>query len=212
MKSGLERRKVLRRYLYFILTAVWLLQGCGGSDQQNGGTDYTGNGIPDSTLAARIVEAHNRYRRELNRQIPDLQWSDTNARDAKHYADILAVNGDFEHDPNNHNTDSATGGYANGPYGENLYAVSFSDDPDRVMLDAVKAWGDEKAHYHYGVVGDPDTCDSGEQCGHYTQIIWKETEKVGCAIAQYQRGDFRDGYVVVCKYTPPGNVINRAPY
>ena len=79
-------------------------------------------------------------------------------------------------------------------------------------MDAVQAWGDEKAHYHYGVIGDSGTCDSGEQCGHYTQIVWKETRKVGCAMAQYTAGDFQGGYVVVCKYTPPGNVIGNAPY
>ncbi len=195
------------------LMTVAFLHGCGGSDLldridggQNGGSDYGGNEIPSGTLAARIVEAHNRYRSELNQQIPDLEWSDTIAHDAKHYADILAASGEFEHDPDN------VDGYSNGPYGENLYAISRSDDPEQTLLDAVEAWGAEKAYYHYGVVGDPDTCDTGEQCGHYTQIIWKETRKVGCAIAQYTRGDFQGGYVVVCKYAPPGNVITQAPY
>ena len=51
-----------------------------------------------------------------------------------------------------------------------------------------------------------------EENGHWTQIVWKETRFVGCAVSQ--RMDFMDGYnpdekasmYVVCEYYPPGNV------
>jgi len=36
---------------------------------------------------------------------------------------------------------------------------------------------DEKAHWHC----DTNTCDAGAICGHFTQIIWAVTAKVGCA-------------------------------
>jgi hypothetical protein len=43
--------------------------------------------------------------------------------------------------------------------------------------------------------------------GHYTQIVWRETKEVGCAIDSAKGQD-----VLVCRYFPAGNVQGQKPY
>ena len=43
--------------------------------------------------------------------------------------------------------------------------------------------------------------------GHYTQIVWRSTVEVGCAVA---RSGLHE--VWVCRYSPPGNVVGQRPY
>ncbi len=45
------------------------------------------------------------------------------------------------------------------------------------------------------------------QCGHYTQIVWRGTTTLGCAVA---RSSFRE--VWVCEYSPAGNIVGQRPY
>ncbi len=131
-----------------------------------------------------------------------LVWSDTIAVDAQSYADTIASSGVWEHDPKN------SSGYANGAYGENLYASTAQSS----LKDAVESWASEKDDYTYGVIGDSNTCEAGKMCGHYTQIVWKNTSEVGCGVAQYQTGTYKDWYVTVCKYKTPGNYLGEYPY
>ncbi|VVB12518.1 unnamed protein product [Arabis nemorensis] len=86
-------------------------------------------------------------------------------------------------------------------FGENIYwgyGANFSP------ADAVVAWASEKRFYHYG----SNSCDRGQMCGHYTQIIWKNTRRVGCARVVCNNG----GIFMTCNYDPPGNYIGQRPY
>ena len=38
--------------------------------------------------------------------------------------------------------------------------------------------------------------------GHYTQIVWPTTRRVGCATASNRANDY-----LVCRYWPAGNVV-----
>ncbi|CAM8894767.1 unnamed protein product [Rhodiola kirilowii] len=58
--------------------------------------------------------------------------------------------------------------------GENIYWGSGSAWTPR---DAVRAWADEEKYYRYST----NTCQTGQMCGHYTQIVWSSTRRVGCA-------------------------------
>jgi hypothetical protein len=43
--------------------------------------------------------------------------------------------------------------------------------------------------------------------GHYTQIVWRNTQSVGCALVGNGRTDF-----LVCRYSPAGNFYGERPY
>ncbi len=148
-----------------------------------------------------LLDVHNDAREEVGVN-SKLTWSDTITLDAQSYADEMAESGAWEHDPKNRD------GYTNGSYGENLYTSTAKP----TFAIATDAWVDEKQYYSYGNVGDDSTCVTGEMCGHYTQVIWKDTIEVGCAASQYKTGVYKDWYIVVCKYQTPGNYLNEKPY
>ena len=150
-----------------------------------------------------IVNEHNKRRRN-HFSDSDIKYSIALESAAQNYANTLANNGKFQHDPKNHENN----------WGENLYASS--EDKIPVILDAIVPWyEDEKPYYNY----DDGSCNEGTfangqniMCGHYTQVIWQNSREVGCAYAQYKRGNFKGGYVYVCKYKKAGNIVGLKPY
>ncbi len=143
---------------------------------------------PDSSSA---VDRHNAIRQEIYSGA-DMSWSEEVATSAQAYADVLAAKGVMEHDPSNDR------------YGENLamatYKISYTDSTDM--------WYSEKPYYDYNT----NSCTPGEMCGHYTQIIWKNSTHLGCGSAILKTGTFEGGVIVVCRYSPPGNWIGQRPY
>jgi len=170
-------------------------------DESSSVTVGVENNISISGQEQSLLTAHNTARHIEGVQ-NDLRWDNTLMRDAQSYANTLANSGAWEHDPKNHK------GYSNGPYGENLYASTAKP----TLEDAADAWIKEKRDYHYGKVGDASTCDTDAICGHYTQVMWKETSLVGCATSKYKTGKMNNWYVIVCKYKTPGNYIGQTPY
>lgn len=80
--------------------------------------------------------------------------------------------------------------------GENLYWQSNSDTP---YVNAANAWVGEKDLYN----GEAITGSGNfEEYGHYTQVIWASTSKIGMAVAD----DGAGGYYVVARYNPAGNM------
>ncbi|CAB4290778.1 unnamed protein product [Prunus armeniaca] len=71
-------------------------------------------------------------------------------------------------------------------------------------LDAVDMWLVEKADYNY----DSNSCADGKVCGHYTQVVWRNTARVGCAKVRCNSG----GTFIGCNYDPPGNYVGQKPY
>ncbi|KAK4392639.1 Pathogenesis-related protein PR-1 [Sesamum angolense] len=85
--------------------------------------------------------------------------------------------------------------------GENIY---WGSGTTWTPMDAVSAWADEEKYYTYS----SNSCAEGQQCGHYTQIVWKTTRKIGCARVVCDSGDV----FMTCNYYPPGNYIGERPY
>lgn len=144
----------------------------------------------DTAFISAMLQQHNSYRAAL--QLPPLEWSPALASDAFDWARQLAEADKGQHDP----------GIA-GKEGENLWwgtanAFSFGD--------MVRAWGNEKKFFREGIFPDCKT-SRGAVVGHYTQIVWRNTRSVGCALVGNGRNDF-----LVCRYSPPGNVIGQRPY
>jgi len=110
--------------------------------------------------------------------------------------------------------------HSHGRFGENLFWASASISKTKrsdekqwhVTRSAqniddkkpVQDWYDEIKYYDYM----NNTCEEGQMCGHYTQVVWKDTKEVGCAA--YQCDD--DSQVWVCQYTPAGNYIGQKPF
>ncbi|XP_015781270.1 Golgi-associated plant pathogenesis-related protein 1 [Tetranychus urticae] len=79
-------------------------------------------------------------------------------------------------------------------YGENLYWRKGSVP---TCQDAVMNWYNEISLYQYSWPRySPKT-------GHFTQIVWRDTQKIGCAAAQSPR---TERIYIACNYYPPGNV------
>lgn len=113
-----------------------------------------------------ILAAHNGYRAEL--QISDLVWDDDLATHAQAWAQSLADANKFEHSPG----DTRPG------EGENLWGAGPNDYPFSFMIGG---WGSEKRYFKNGIFTDVAVPGkSWEDVGHYTQIIWRNTLKVGC--------------------------------
>ena len=145
----------------------------------------------DSALLSSMLRLHNSCRAEV--QSPPLVWSASLAADAAKWARHLAdkIN-KGEHDPS-----------IRGQEGENLWwgtagAYSYSE--------MAGYWINEKTSFVYGAFPNCATTRSAV-VGHYTQIVWKNTKAVGCALATNGKTDF-----LVCRYSPPGNVIGENPY
>ncbi|KAL6636814.1 hypothetical protein ACP70R_024386 [Stipagrostis hirtigluma subsp. patula] len=134
-----------------------------------------------------FVNLHNRARAADN--VGPVRWDPTVARYAQDYAAKRAGDCRLQH--------------SGGPYGENIWWGSAGRA--WTAADAVRSWVEEKRNYHY----DTNTCDAGKVCGHYTQVVWRKTQRIGCArvVCAANRGVF-----VVCSYDPPGNFNGERPF
>jgi hypothetical protein len=92
--------------------------------------------------------------------------------------------------------------------GENIYQAWSTGTPDRSAGAAVKSWADERPDYNL----EQNSCASGKKCGHYTQIVWSSTQRLGCGRASRTAADGRNYVTWVCNYAPPGNIRDQRPY
>ena len=70
--------------------------------------------------------------------------------------------------------------------------------------EAVKMWVDEEIDYDY----NSNTCAPGKECRHYTQVVWRDSVRLGCARVVCNTG----GTFITCNYDPPGNFLGQKPY
>jgi hypothetical protein len=142
-------------------------------------------------FAGEVLAAHNAERTTLN--LPPLVWNETLAAHAAVWANRLADLGRLEHSPRD----------ARDGEGENLWMGTARGYTPEEM---VGSWAQEKQFFVYGTFPDA-TSSGGHVVGHYTQMIWRGTTEVGCAMASKGNLD-----VLVCRYSPAGNMIGERPY
>ncbi|KAI9177340.1 hypothetical protein LWI28_013947 [Acer negundo] len=126
-----------------------------------------------------FLNAHNAARAEMG--VRNLTWNNTVASYAQNYAnqrmgDCMLV-------------------HSGGPYGENL-AGSTGNLSGKA---AVGLWVSEKTDYDTIT----NTCRDGKVCGHYTQVVWQDSQHLGCGEVQCKNG----GSFICCNYDPPGNFL-----
>ncbi|MCO5610503.1 hypothetical protein L7F22_067698 [Adiantum nelumboides] len=139
-----------------------------------------------SSWAQQWLGPHNAARAELG--LPRMVWSDKVAQFAESWASQRKASGcGLQH--------------SNGPYGENIF---WGSGGSYGPAECVAAWVSEKDYYNYGA----NSCSPGQQCGHYTQIVWATSLNLGCAKVQCDSGQT----FMTCNYDPPGNWIGSKPY
>lgn len=143
-------------------------------------------GDTPNRFATELLEAHNHARTMDN--APPLEWSHRLAVEAKQWAEVLASEGRMRHA----SIDERKGA------GENLWMGSAGRFSASFM---VNAFVDEKQHFKPGKFPDISHTGNWRDVGHYTQVVWKDTRELGCAVVRNQRDDF-----LVCRYWPAGNI------
>lgn len=141
-------------------------------------------------MAEELTAAHNFWRKQV--KTAPLAWSDELAREAREWALTLMRRGVLEHHPDSQ-------------HGQNIaWFAGERMNPTAV----VDHWGNEVEFY------DPEknACLDGAECRHYTQIVWKDTQQVGCAPAWGEHPKYGIQEFWVCNYSPAGNMEGLRPY
>ncbi|XP_021724283.1 pathogenesis-related protein 1C-like [Chenopodium quinoa] len=144
---------------------------------------YSDGGATGSDKAA-FIQVHNEARAAVG--LPPFTWDDRLASFAQSWANQRIKDCHLIH--------------SDGPYGENLfwgsggYSAAF----------ATKTWVEERRYYDLYT----NSCANGMDCGHYTQIVWRKSTRLGCARVTCYNG----GVFITCNYDPPGNYIGTRPY
>lgn len=138
-------------------------------------------------LRERLLAVHNAERSRLG--IAPLAWDSQLAAAAAGYARLLERKGRLEHSP----VESRPG------QGENLWLGTHNAYTLETMAGG---WAGERRIFRGGRFPDVSTSGKWADVAHYTQMIWRGTTRVGCALEQGRNWD-----VLVCRYSPPGNVV-----
>merc|ERR1711931_255585 len=147
-----------------------------------------------------IVDVHNRYRAEVAsgkihghsaKNMKLIKWDEELAAKAQDWAN------------------TCPSGHSHNGLGENIYWSWSSGDIKANGLGAAasEAWANERHD-----VGSIDELSPSyvfkSGTGHWTQMIWAETDKVGCGAVKSLDGSWNKA-TVVCNYSPAGNFLRR---
>lgn len=153
------------------------------------GFSYTASTLPKITnedFIKECVEVHNHFRSKAYPPAGNMlymSWDPKLAQIAKAWAQTCV----FQHNPQLHSRihPNFTG------LGENIWLGSLSLFSVHA---AILAWIEESQYYDFS------TRKCKKVCGHYTQIVWADSYKIGCAVQLCPRGaNF------ICNYGPAGN-------
>ncbi|KAF6258873.1 CAP domain-containing protein [Scenedesmus sp. NREL 46B-D3] len=154
---------------------------------------------PPPALYQQILDLHNTYRADHG-ALP-LAWDTALAQSAAR----VAATCNFTH--------------SGLPVGENLAAMwGGGSQPARALMVAIDGWYDEVNIYNFNTPG----FYQNPGAGHFTQVVWVETARLGCATV-YCNGNFwidprlvggtppRAADMTVCHYAPAGNMVDFGP-
>ncbi len=175
-----------------------------GGGSATGGAHEGTNPMPQEEIDA-LVAAHNAARSGPLNPMPDpalpsVTWDPVLADVAYNYASSCqgADRVLIDHNPSATDDYRALGGMDY--VGENIWANSAVS---YVAAEVVGSWMSEGPDYNYA-----DNTSSGTT-GHYTQVVWRTSTKIGCAFVNC--AEFEYPGVVLCNYAPGGNDGSR-PY
>ncbi|XP_046845946.1 scoloptoxin SSD552-like [Xenia sp. Carnegie-2017] len=114
---------------------------------------------------------------------PPIKWDHNLEEKSKAWAGQLTILQTLEHPPA-------------GKYGSNIYSTGTINDIDLLCLEAVAVWYKEISDYDFS---NPTY---SKETGHFTQMIWRDSEKLGMG----EEGQTGQNFYAVAEYDPPGNV------
>ena len=150
---------------------------------QPGVTPETAN----AAFSTRLLLAQNAERQSLG--LRPLRWDPQLAAAASAYADEMAATGEWGHSDDEDRPDQ----------GENLWMGTRGAFTAEEM---VGDWIAEKKAFRAGVLPNVSTTGNWADVGHYTQIVWADTDRVGCGLGSSAEDDY-----LVCRYAHAGNVM-----
>ncbi|XP_048405012.1 GLIPR1-like protein 1 [Stegostoma tigrinum] len=162
--------------------------------------------ITDPTFIQDCVDQHNKFRREVAppaKNMFAMTWDEALAKSARAWSRKCL----FKHNPYLQKKGTVHPTFF--PVGENIYISTGHFN----AKSAIQRWYGEVADYDYST----NSCRPKRQCGHYTQVIWANSYKVGCAVSDCPKGIKSSGFkgpgvIFVCNYAPAGNYIGTLPY
>ncbi|KAL0832787.1 hypothetical protein ABMA28_000952 [Loxostege sticticalis] len=159
----------------------------------------------------QFVDGHNLHRLDaalghIPRQpaasnMKPMVWDEELAEKAARWAE----NGLFDHNP-----DRTVPSKRWDQIGENIFYSSIFSPFGSVipnLQEPMNAWFSEFMNYNF----EPYSLDIAKAVGHYTQMVWAESTKIGCGISQKRENDYVTT-LFVCDYGPTGNFIGQTPY
>ncbi|KAH6654825.1 CAP domain-containing protein, partial [Truncatella angustata] len=127
----------------------------------------------------------------LTKELKSLIWDDNLAADAQQWANHLASIDSLMHSTSDQRANQ----------GENL-AYSFNSDGVLYPLtQGAQGWVAEVSNYNNEIIPQGNFA----AYGHYTQVMWSSTNKIGMANATAANG----GVYIVARYSPPGNYLGQ---
>ncbi|HUP66928.1 MAG TPA: CAP domain-containing protein [Sphingomicrobium sp.] len=159
-----------------IAVALMLLFAAPAAAQRNFAAEFPG----------RVLAAHNRERAAVG--VPPLVWDNALGTGAAAWAQQLAATNQFEHSDRK----------ARRGIGENLWMGTHGAYSVETM---VGGWVSEKRFFMAGIFPNNSRSGNWIDVGHYSQLIWPTTQRIGCALASNGRTDY-----LVCRYATAGNI------
>jgi cysteine-rich secretory family protein len=142
-----------------------------------------------SRLEARLLAIHDRERSAVG--APSLLWDAGLAAAAAGYGLELARLGKLAH----------SAPQTRPGQGENLWMGTRGAYS---LEEMAGGWAGEKTLFRAGSFPDISRSGNWRDVAHYTQMIWKGTRRIGCALHKSRDWDF-----LICRYSPPGNVVGQ---
>uniref|UniRef100_A0A8C9DJS9 GLI pathosis related 1 n=2 Tax=Lemuridae TaxID=9445 RepID=A0A8C9DJS9_PROSS len=161
---------------------------------------FTENTLPDienEDFIKDCVRIHNKFRSEVNPTASDMlymTWDPALAQIAKAWAKYCR----FAHNVQLKSPHKLHPNFTS--LGENIWTGSLSIFS---VSSAITSWYDEIRYYDF------KTRKCNKVCGHYTQVVWADSYKVGCAVQFCAKvsgfESLSRGAHFICNYGPAGN-------
>jgi pathogenesis-related protein 1 len=170
------------------------------SANDDSGSTCSGANQLTSAEIQEILRVHNAARAEVN--VPPLKWNCKLADFAQDWVNRDA----WGHSSSADRQKIIVGSYS----GENLAGAAPSSN--NIATTGPTGWWEEKAFWNSASA----SCQAGEVCGHYTQMVWRDTTEVGCGLnrkSSVMGGKWTQNSVYLsCVYNPGGNIGGKKPF